>query len=121
RCPLLDHRFLELMASVPPALRMVNGRGKHLFKRAMRGLLPDQVLDRPKMGFGVPLEAWFRDDLATIVREIALDRRTVQRGIFSAPALERLIRAQPGRARLTPHVWAVLVFEMWCRSYLDER
>jgi asparagine synthase (glutamine-hydrolysing) len=121
RCPLLDHRFLELMASVPPALRLVHGRGKHLFKRALRGVVPDVVLDRPKMGFGVPLEAWFGDDLAPFVREILLDRRTAERGIFSPPGLEQLIRRRADRAELAAHVWAALVFEMWCRSYLDER
>jgi len=119
RCPLLDRGFLELMASVPPALRLSGGSGKWLFKRALHGVVPTPILERPKMGFGVPLEMWFRDDLAAFVREVLWDRRTIERGIFSPSALQRLIRAQTRRRQLTPHLWAALVFELWCRAYLD--
>ena len=119
RCPFLDHHFLELMASVPPQMRMCRGQGKSLLKRALRGVLPERVLRRPKMGFGIPLASWFRDDLASFVREVVLDRRTAQRGIFVPQALEKLVRTQANLPRLTPHLWAVLVFELWCRAYLD--
>ena len=120
RCPFLDHHFLELMASVPPDLRLSRGRAKYLLKQAMREVLPDRVLDRPKMGFRAPLESWFRDDLSPFVKSALLGRRTRQRGIFARRALERLVRAQNTLGQLTPHLSAVLVFELWCRSYLDE-
>jgi asparagine synthase (glutamine-hydrolysing) len=94
RCPFLDHHFLELMASVPPAMRITRGQGKALLKRALHGLLPARVLQRPKMGFAVPLESWFADDLASFVRTVLLDRCTAERGIFAGPALEKLIHAQ---------------------------
>jgi asparagine synthase (glutamine-hydrolysing) len=120
RCPLLDYRFLELMAAAPAALHLRNGRGKALFKQALGGLLPNPVLDRPKQGFAVPFNRWFRDDLTGFIRDLLLDRRTTQRGIFSAPALAELLRVQTsGWSRLTNHVWVVLVLEMWCREYLD--
>lgn len=120
RCPLLDYRFLELMAGAPAALHLQNGRGKALFKRALRGLVPDPVLDRAKQGFGVPFSHWFRDDLTGFIRDLLLDRRTTQRGIFSGPALVELLRTQAsGWTRLTNHVWVILVLEMWCREYLD--
>ena len=118
RCPLLDYRFLELMSSVPPAQRLNKGGGKRLFKKALKGYLPEAILDRDKMGFGVPLGAWFRDDLKGFFEEILLDRPTVERGIFSVPSLERLIHSR--RLRLTQTLWALLVFELWCRQYLDE-
>ena len=121
RCPLLDHRFLELMATVPPGLRLCRGNGKYLLKRALRGVVPEQVVQRRKMGFAVPLQSWFRDDLASFVEDVALDRRTAQRGIFAPPAIEKLLRAQRSLTQLTPHLWTVLVFELWCRSYLDEQ
>jgi asparagine synthase (glutamine-hydrolysing) len=121
RCPLLDYRLLELAASVPPAMRVSGGRGKHLLRRALRGVLPDGILDRSKMGFGVPLERWFRDDLAGFVREVLLDRRTAERDIFAPRGLETLIRGQASRAQLTPHLWAALMFELWSRTYLDAR
>lgn len=120
RCPLLDFTFLELMASVPWSLRANGSEGKRLFKKALRGLLPDDVLDRPKMGFGVPLEVWLRGDLLGFVREILLDRRSVERGILSRANVEKLIAAHAsGLVSLTPALWAILVFEVWCRAYLD--
>lgn len=121
RCPFLDHRFLALMAAVPPHLRSSGARGKHLLREAMRGVLPERVLNRPKAGFAVPLAVWFGGDLGAFVRDVLLDRRTAERGIFCRPAIENLLRDQARRERLSPHVWAVLVFEMWCRSYLDGR
>jgi asparagine synthase (glutamine-hydrolysing) len=121
RCPFLDHHFLELMASVPARLRLVRGQGKYLLKRALRGVVPEHVLHRPKMGFGVPLQAWFRGDLAAFVREIAMDPHTTRRGIFAAQAVEKLVRAQASLTQLAPHLWAVVVFELWCRAYLDEQ
>jgi asparagine synthase (glutamine-hydrolysing) len=120
RCPFLDHHFFELMAAVPPEMRMTRGRGKSLLRRALRGLLPEPILNRPKMGFGVPLESWFRTDLTSFVKEVVLDRRTVQRGIFAPRAIDRLARAQARMRRLAPHLWTVLVFELWCRSCLDD-
>ncbi len=121
RCPLLDFRFLALMAAAPAHLRSAGGRGKHLLREAMRGVLPDRVLSRPKMGFAVPLAAWFRGDLGAFARAVLLDRRTAARGIFRLPALEQLLRAQRSRERLSPYIWTALVFELWCRAYLDER
>ncbi len=121
RCPLLDFRFLALMAAAPAHLRSAGGHGKHLLREAMRGVLPARVLSRPKMGFAVPLAAWFRGDLGAFAREVLLDQRTAARGIFRLPALERLLRAQRSRERLSPYVWTALVFELWCRAYLDER
>jgi asparagine synthase (glutamine-hydrolysing) len=121
RCPFLDHHFLELVASVPPGMRMSRRRGKYLLRQALRGMLPERVLNRPKMGFSLPLESWFRDDLASFVRDVTLDRRTRLRGIFAPQALDKLVRAQNTLTQLTPHVWAVLVLELWCRAYLDEQ
>jgi len=125
RCPLLDFHFLELMASVPPGLRLSNGNGKQLLKRAMRGILPDRILDRPKMGFGVPLETWFPDDLAAFVREILLDGRTARRGIFALPALDTLIRGQARLPQLTTHVWMVLFLSgaatTWMNGHSESR
>ena len=120
RCPLLDYRFLELMAAAPSTLHLKNGQGKSLLKRTLRGLVPDPVLDRAKQGFGIPVNQWFRDDLTGFIRDLLMDRRTTQRGIFSGPALAELLRTRAsGWTRLTNHIWVVLVLEMWCREYLD--
>jgi asparagine synthase (glutamine-hydrolysing) len=117
RCPFLDHRFLELMASVPPEMRLRNRRGKRILKAAMRGVLPDSTLTRSKMGFAIPIDSWFSGSLASYVREVLLDRQTIERGIIASNTIERLTHT--GRSRMSQFVWALLVLELWFRSYLD--
>lgn len=120
RSPLLDYRFLELVAGIPPELRLRNGEGKYLFKKAMRGILPDPVLDRSKMGFGIPLREWFRGELVTFAKEVLLDRRTLQRGLWDEKALaEMLERHRVGHYHFEAPIWVLLVLELWWRAYLD--
>src|SRR5690606_29747102 len=63
RAPLLDHKLVEFAATIPPEYRLKNGSTKHIFKQAMRGILPDGIIDRRKQGFAVPLGKWFRGEL----------------------------------------------------------
>src|SRR5213079_1038274 len=70
RPPLLDHRLVEFAATIPAHIRLRGGTTKYLLKRAMRGILPDAVIDRPKHGFAVPLARWLRGDLATFSRDV---------------------------------------------------
>jgi asparagine synthase (glutamine-hydrolysing) len=119
RVPLLDHRLVEFAATIPPELKLSNGTTKRIFKRAMRGVLPDTILDRPKQGFAVPLARWFRGQLGPFVRDLLLSDTCRQRGIFNAAYLEFLL-AQLGRGRaLDLHLWTLISFEMWCRTFLD--
>jgi asparagine synthase (glutamine-hydrolysing) len=119
RVPLLDHKFVEFAATIPPALRLRGRNGKYIFKRAMRGILPDTVLDRPKQGFGVPLGHWFRGELSDFVRELLLSERCRQRGIFDIDYIERLIDLHESGRPLDTKLWTLLSFELWCRSFLD--
>jgi len=119
RAPLLDYRFVELMARVPSKLRLRNGQGKWIFKRALRGWLPDVVLDRPKQGFGVPLRKWFHGELAEFMRAILLDPQTRARGLWRMDVLERLLNDHIAHPRsLDGVIWALLVLELWAREYL---
>jgi asparagine synthase (glutamine-hydrolysing) len=120
RAPLLDYRFVELMASVPSNIRLRGGQGKWIFKRALRGWLPDIVLNRPKQGFAVPLRQWFRGELAEYMRAILLDPQTRARGLWRMDALERLLTDHIARPRsLDGVIWTLLVLELWSREYLD--
>ncbi len=120
RSPLLDVRFLELMATAPPELLLQNGVGKRLLRHALRRRLPPEILDRPKMGFGVPTEAWFRGDITAFAQEVLLDRRTSERGIFSPGALARAIRTQErGFFQRGSVLWVALMCELWARAFLD--
>src|SRR2546425_891752 len=92
RVPLLDHKLVEFAATIPSNLRMRGGETKHIFKQAMRGVVPDSVIDRPKHGFSVPLGSWFRGPLRHLARELLLGETSRQRGIFDPRYLERLLR-----------------------------
>ena len=93
---------------------------KKIFKEAVRGLVPDEVLRRPKHGFAVPLDPWFRGGLKDFTFEVLLDERTRRRGYFNTAFVERLWREHvEGRRVWDAHLWLLLNFELWHRQYLD--
>ncbi|MGH3119392.1 MAG: asparagine synthase (glutamine-hydrolyzing), partial [Gaiellales bacterium] len=91
RSPFLDHEFMELCASLPSSLKLRGNTTKYLLKKALRGILPDLVLDRPKMGFGVPIDRWFRGELKSYVADLLLGQQASSRGYFNRTVVERLI------------------------------
>ena len=121
RVPLLDHRLVEFAATIPPELQVRDGSGKHLFKRALEPLLPHEVLHRPKMGFAVPLDVWFRGRLGTYLRDLLLSRESRARGIFDTAYVEQLIARHALGRELGLHLWTLISFELWCRRFLDGR
>ena len=120
RVPLLDNSVIDFAATLPPALKISNGRRKHILKEAVRTLLPDGILDRRKQGFGVPLGVWFRGGLADVFSDVLMSARTRQRGYFQAGFVDRLVHEHlSGRRDHTLRLWQLLVFELWQRRYLD--
>jgi asparagine synthase (glutamine-hydrolysing) len=119
RVPLLDHTFVEFAATIPPNWKMRRGRTKHIFVKALRAWLPDAILDRPKQGFAVPLDRWFRGPLRPLFREILLSDTCRRRGIFDEQFLRRLFARQEQGRQLDPHIWTLMSFELWCRRFLD--
>jgi asparagine synthase (glutamine-hydrolysing) len=121
RAPLLDYRLAEFMATVPAELRYRHRTKKYLLKKALTGILPDEILHRKKMGFGTPLRHWFRRDAAEFTREILLSRQTRERGIFNPREVElTLERHSQGRRDFSGKLWSLLFFELWCRHWLDQ-
>lgn len=115
RAPLLDHQLLDFVGILPAEWRM----GKKILKDAIKELVPETVLNRPKKGFGVPLEHWFDGGFGDFLREILLDRQTQQRGIINVQEVEKLIhRQEKPYTELTIPLWTLLMFELWCREYL---
>ena len=88
-----------------------------MLKAAMRGVLPDSILSRSKMGFAIPIDSWFSGSLSSYVREVLLDRRTIERGIIDPSAIERQTHRVP--SRVSQFVWALLVLELWFRTHTD--
>jgi len=120
RQPFLDHRVVELAARIPLKYKLRGGRGKRILVEALADLIPRPIQRRAKMGFGVPLDAWFRGPLAELAREILLDPRTEGRDYFRPDYVRRLIEEhQAGRFDHSYRLWALLVFELWQRRWVD--
>jgi asparagine synthase (glutamine-hydrolysing) len=120
RSPLLDHRLMETVAALPAAAKLTGGSSKHAFRDALRPWLPDDILDRPKMGFGVPIAAWFRGALRELPRDVLLDPRSLDRGWFRPAQVRTLIDEHAaGRRDHAGLIWAMLQLELWMRAYID--
>jgi asparagine synthase (glutamine-hydrolysing) len=120
REPLLDHVLVEFACTIPAELQMKNGSGKHVFKQALRGVLPDAVIDRKKQGFGVPLGHWFRGRLGGYLRDLLLSSPARERGIFEPDYVSALIGRHERGQDLGLQLWTLLSFELWCRAFLDQ-
>jgi asparagine synthase (glutamine-hydrolysing) len=120
RSPLLDHQLMEFAARIPAELK-VNGRQKKwIMRQALRGWLPDEILDRPKQGFSVPVGDWFRGDLREHVREVLLDPATLDRGYFEPAAVRAIVdRQASGFDTDSKRVWALFMLEQWHRQFAD--
>jgi len=118
RQPFLDHRVVELAMRMPRRLKFRGWRGKRILKRAFADLLPRAARRRRKMGFGVPLDHWFRDELRDFAREVLLDRQTLGRGYVRPEAVGQLLDDhQSGRFDHSARLWALLVLELWQRTW----
>lgn len=121
RVPLLDHKLVEFAATVPPELKLRRGMTKYIFKQAMSGIVPDEILSRPKRGFAIPLGRWFRGQLGNFVRDLLLSTKSRQRGIFNSAYVEQLLRMHELGRDLDLQLWTLISFELWCRTFCDGR
>jgi asparagine synthase (glutamine-hydrolysing) len=120
RSPFLDHEFMEFAARIPADLKVRGRCKKYILKQALRGLLPGTILDRPKMGFGVPIEHWLRHELRDQAREALLGGPCLARGYFRREPLERMFTEHiQGKADWRDLLWNLLMLEMWHRTYVD--
>lgn len=120
RVPLLDHKLVEFAMAIPPNLRLQGDRTKHIFKEAMRGILPDSIIDRPKQGFAVPLNHWFRGQLDPFVRDLLLSETCRGRQLFNTAYVEKLLQLHAQGRPLELGLWTMISFELWCRKFLDQ-
>jgi asparagine synthase (glutamine-hydrolysing) len=116
RVPLLDHKLVEWMSGLPPAWKLNRGTGKYIFKKAMGPYLPDGILDRRKMGFAVPLAAWFRGPLRQPLKDAVLGPQLMDSGYFNGDTLRGLVEQhQTGARDHSAALWALLMFESFQR------
>ena len=122
RSPLLDHQLMEFAASIPADLKVRGREKKWIFREALRGWIPDEILDRPKQGFSVPIGEWFRNDLRELVREVLLDPVTLGRGLLPGRGVRSMLDRQlRGVDAETKPLWSLFMFELWHREFVDDR
>ena len=122
RSPLLDHPLMEFAASLPAGLKLHGWTGKHIFKRAVRGLVPNETIERPKRGFGVPIDHWFRGELKTFASDLLLGPTSTSRGYFHKHVIERLLHEHVSGVRSWHHqLWNLVMLELWHRAFIDKR
>jgi asparagine synthase (glutamine-hydrolysing) len=115
RAPLLDHRFMELTARIPSSLKLQGRRGKYIFKKAMSQLLPPEILRRKKQGFAIPLARWFRHELRELTHERLF---SAEDGILNQKFLMKIWQQhQSGHFDRSAHLWAVLMFRTWAKTF----
>jgi asparagine synthase (glutamine-hydrolysing) len=120
RSPLLDREVMELAASLPADLKMRGTEKKAILRDSLRGWIPDEILDRPKMGFEIPIVDWFRNELADYAREVLLDPAAIARGFFRESHVAGLLeRHRAGREDAANRIWALLMLEHWLRQFVD--
>jgi asparagine synthase (glutamine-hydrolysing) len=119
RSPFLDHHLMEWAAGLPDGLKIRSGTTKYLLKRAVADWLPPELVNRPKMGFGVPLAAWLRTELRDLSWDLLTDHTARSRGLFRPEAVTRLLREHDEGADHSPRLWALIQFELWHRVFVD--
>jgi asparagine synthase (glutamine-hydrolysing) len=111
RVPFLDHELVEFCMDLPVSMRRRGDVGKVLLRKAVRGLVPDQVIDRPKMGFGAPMKEWLRGPFGAYAEAKLLGSDL---GLFDAGRIRAMVREHgEGRANWSFHLWTLLNLAMW--------
>ncbi len=122
RSPFLDHKLMEFAAALPPHYKLNGIQSKYLLKKAFATELPDTILTRKKMGFGVPIDRWLRTELKDAACQILLDKRSIERGLFKEQAVRMLIDEHLSkRADHSYRIWTLLFLELWFRMFIDKR
>jgi asparagine synthase (glutamine-hydrolysing) len=120
RVPFLDHKLVEFAATLPDAWKLSGFTTKRVLRESMKGLLPESILNRPKMGFPVPFAGWTRGAWNNVARDVLLDRRSRERGLIDPPAVDALLREHAaGRTEGGDRIWSLLNLELWHRTFID--
>jgi asparagine synthase (glutamine-hydrolysing) len=122
RVPLLDHELVELAARIPEDVKIRGGRLKHAMKSALADVLPRDILERKKRGFGTPMGAWLKGDLKPLLERLLNERTVAERGLFDHAQVRGLIADhEANRLDGTDQVLSLMNLEIWSRIYLDRR
>ena len=119
RAPFLDPRVAQFSASLPVSYKLRGNKGKYILKKAMEGLLPDEILYRPKKGFGIPTAEWLKGRLNSLMHDMLTPARLKNQGLFNADHVSHLIKEhEAGTASYHKELWTLLVFQLWFDNFL---
>lgn len=120
RVPFLDHKLVEFTARLPERMKLRGWTTKYILRQSMKDVLPEEILKRRKMGFPVPVGAWFRGAFRQVIDEYVLGERAVARGLFDADFVRQLVeRHQSGTENHSERLWSLVNFEIWLRRFMD--
>lgn len=120
RSPLLDHQLMEFSASLPSNLKIRTLSLKYILKKSLKGMVPDKILKRPKRGFGVPVDKWFKCQLKEYLTNTILSYRALERGYFKPDRLRGIVDSHMrGNNDYGQHLWGLLMLELWHRRFVD--
>lgn len=119
RVPFLDHKLVEYTAKLPERMKIRGRQTKWILREAMKGILPAEILTRPKMGFPVPVGNWFRGEFRSAVEEYVLSERALSRGIFNRDFVSDLVAKHDAGENHDERIWFLVNFEIWHRRFID--
>jgi asparagine synthase (glutamine-hydrolysing) len=121
RVPLLDNEVVDFMLRVPPRLKIKGFTQKYLLKKAMRGMVPDSIIDRRKAGFGLPVRSWLRNELREMVSDLLSEETIRRRGLLDPSTVTAMVRQnQSGERDWTLQLWSLLTLEIWMRTFIAD-
>jgi len=119
RVPFLDHKLVEFTSSLPERLKLRGWTTKYVLRQSMKGLLPETILSRPKMGFPVPIGKWFREQYHSMVDEYMLSKRSMERGLFDEEFVRGIVKRHDAGEDHSERLWSLVNLEMWQRQFID--
>ncbi len=121
RVPLLDHKLIEFVQKIPTELKLKGLQTKHIFKKAMEGIVPNEILYREKQGFGVPINEWINSQLRERIHQTLSDEKTLSRGYFDVKYIKTILdEHHSGRRDHSYSLWILLNLELWHRKFVDK-
>jgi asparagine synthase (glutamine-hydrolysing) len=120
RVPLLDHELIEFVQKIPAEMKLKGTETKYIFKKALEGIVPQEILYREKQGFGVPINEWINAQLKSRIHETLLEKKTLERGYFEGKYIKTLLDEHSKKRRDHSHsLWILWMLELWHRRFAD--
>lgn len=121
RAPFLDPRIAQFAASIPLEYKLKGNKGKYILKKSVENLLPKEILDRPKKGFGIPIAEWLKGRLNPLMHDLLDAKRLKEQGLFDEKFVQKLIKEhETNAASHHKQLWTLLVFQLWCDNFLKK-